>query len=76
MTLNCECGNKNPKRFEITAYISGPYCSDNEPGSVYIHIKCKKCRKGSSINEIGYFNNKILISDEYHEEYLDFSRSY
>lgn len=76
MKLKCKCGNKNANDFRTTAYIKGRHCSDDEPGTVYIYVECENCGMSFSINDFTLFDYKIMISDEYNEEYLDFSRSY
>lgn len=74
MTLKCECGNKNRKKLIASAYITGPECSDDEPGTVYINIECSNCNKSFDIKNCASFDNVIMIYDDYIEEPLDFSK--
>ncbi len=75
MKIKCKCGNKNANDFKTRAYIAGPDCSEDEPGTVYINIECEDCGKICNITNLTNFDSTIIFNDDY-GDVVNFSRHY
>jgi hypothetical protein len=68
LTLECQCGNKDPELFKTRVIVTTEEDYEDIPGTTYVWIQCIKCSKHHEITDITTFSGRLEGDDEDEDE--------
>jgi hypothetical protein len=64
LTLECQCGNKDPELFKTRVIVTTEEDYEDIPGNTYVWIQCIKCSKHHEITDISTFSGRLEGDEE------------